>query len=282
MEIIVGKTAGFCYGVKNAIDKVEESLEKYNSIFCLGELVHNNHVINNLEKKGLKTIDNISQANKRAVIRAHGIAKHVYKEAEERDIEILDYTCPNVLRIHKIAEEYAKKGFYIILVGAKEHAENIGTISFCGEFCYILEDSNEIDIVISKIQKSKKQDIMLLVQTTYSMEKFEKIVELLKDKLNGKNIVVNNTICNATKIRQEETKKIASIVDAMIIIGGKKSSNTNKLYNISKSVCNNTQIVESKEDIDFTMLKGIEKIGIMAGASTPNDVIQDVVDILNV
>ena len=130
MEIMLGKTAGFCYGVKNAVQKTEEKLEEYNELFCLGELVHNRQVINKLEMSGLKLVEKIDEAKDKIIIRAHGIPKEIYHEAKRLGIDIFDFTCPNVLKIHKIADEYSSKGFYIFLLGGKNHPESLGTISF--------------------------------------------------------------------------------------------------------------------------------------------------------
>ena len=146
MEVIVGKTAGFCYGVKKAINGAIEQVEN-NNLFCLGEIVHNKQVIEKLEKRGIKFIDDINQIktkNTKVIIRAHGIQKDIYEKAKNQDIEVLDYTCPNVLKIHEIAKEYEQKGFYIILCGKKEHPENIGTISYCGNNYSIVQDEKDV------------------------------------------------------------------------------------------------------------------------------------------
>lgn len=282
MEIILGMTAGFCYGVRNAVSKAEERLKENNGMYCLGELVHNGQVIKKLEKLGLKVVDNIEDASDKVIIRAHGIAKEVYDKANELNIEVFDYTCPSVLRIHKIAEEYAQKGYYIILVGGKKHPESIGTFSFCGENSFLLESEDELPNVINNIKESGIKNIFIIVQTTFSLEKFESIVNSIKEKLDKNfNIEVKNTICNATKIRQEETCEISKKVDYMIIIGGKNSSNTKKLYELSKKNCSNTVIVETKDELDLKEIKKFNKIGIMAGASTPDESIQDVVNAIN-
>lgn len=281
MEIVVGKTAGFCYGVQNAVTKTEKMLKENKTIYCLGELVHNGEVIKKLEKMGLKVIEDIEKANDKVIIRAHGIPREIYNKAKELNIDIFDYTCPNVLKIHNIAEEYEKNGYFILLIGKKEHPEIIGTISFCGENSYVLEKVDEIHEAVEKFNKSHKNKILIIAQTTFSLENFEIIVEAIKGEINSNiELEIKNTICNATKIRQEETNQISKEVQCMIIIGGKNSSNTKKIYDIAKINCKNSFIVENKEELPIDRIKNFEKIGIMAGASTPNESINDIIKLI--
>lgn len=280
MEIIIGKTSGFCAGVLNAVTKTEKELDKENGkIFCLGELVHNRQVVEKLERKGLEIIENIEEATKKTIIRAHGVPKNVYENAKKRGIELVDLTCPKVLQIHNIAEEYAKKGYYIILVGVENHPEVIGTISFCGENSYLVRDKEDIIDAVKKVNESQINKLLIIAQTTYSLKKFEEIVEELKKQFGDRfEIQIKNTICSATRLRQEETDKLSREVNAMIIVGGKNSSNTKKLYDIAKSNCENTVTVETIKDIDIKELKKYNKIGIMAGASTPNESVMEIVE----
>lgn len=285
MEIIIGKTAGFCFGVKNAVTKAEEALEQNEEIYCLGELVHNKQVTKKLTQKGMHFIDDITEAKAKTVIRSHGVEKNLYKQAENMEIELIDLTCPKVLHIHNIAEEYAKKGFYIILTGDENHPEMLGTASFCGDHYYILEDEENIEKAIDEFKKSKLNNVLLISQTTYSLEKFEKIAEKLQKEIPSIEII--NTICNATKMRQEETEQMAKDVDIMIIVGGKHSSNSNKLYELAKKHCCNVLFVETADDIELKSVHiGKEnsknepsvRVGIMAGASTPKESIDKVVE----
>lgn len=282
MEIIIGKTAGFCFGVNNAVTKTQELLKQKGNVYCLGELVHNKQVTEELKKNGLNVIDKITNAKENVIIRAHGEGQKTYTLANELGIKILDLTCPKVLKIHKIAKKYADDGYYIFLVGHKEHPETIGTISYCGDNSEVIENENDIEGKISIFYKANIKKLAILVQTTYSLEKFNKIIEKIKKELENKDIEmkVENTICNATKIRQEETEQISKEVDAMIIIGGKHSSNTNKLYEISKKYCNNSFLVETKSEIELEKMRKFAKIGIMAGASTPKESINSVVEML--
>ena len=283
MEYIVGKTAGFCYGVKNAVEKSEKALENEKPIYCLGEIVHNKNVVKDLENKGIIFIDNLKQnlEKRKTIIRAHGIAKEVYTQADKMGIDLIDLTCPKVLKIHKIVSEYNEKEYYIFLVGSKKHPEIIGTASFCGDDVSIIENTDDINISIDNFKKSNRKKLAIVVQTTFSLQKFTEITESIKKKFeNFENIEVVNTICNATKIRQEETEELSKKVDCMIIVGGKNSSNTKKLYEISKKNCNNTICVEEVNEIDKGVLKQGNIVGIMAGASTPQCSINSVIELV--
>ena len=278
MDIVLGKTAGFCYGVRNAVLKAEEKLKMHKKVCCLGELIHNKEVIRKLEKLGLKVVEKVEDSNNKVIIRAHGIAKEIYNKAQKLNIEVFDFTCPNVLKIHKIADEYSKKGYYIFLIGGKDHPESIGTISFCGNNSYLIETEEEIYKALKALEKSNIKKLLIIVQTTFSLEKFNYYIEKIKEKIQGNiELQIKNTICNATKIRQEETCEISKKVQCMIIIGGKNSSNTKKLYDIAKENCKNTIIVETKDELDTNIVKKFEKVGIMAGASTPDESIKDVI-----
>lgn len=288
MEIIIGKNAGFCYGVKRAVEGSIKQIEnnKSEKIYCLGELVHNKQVITELQDKGIKFIDNLEQVkdrNAKVIIRAHGITKEEYKVAKDNDINIEDYTCPNVIKIHEVVNEYAIKGYYIILCGKKSHPENIGTASYCGKFFSVIENEDEIDDTIENIKKVGLRKILILAQTTYSLNKFKEIQENIIKRLDKNvEIIVKDTICRATKIRQEETDELSKRVDCMIIIGGRNSSNTNKLFEIAKNNCKNTILIETEQEINKEELSQYNLVGIMAGASTPMNVINDVVKLLNI
>lgn len=278
MRIIIGKAAGFCFGVENAVTKAEEEAKKNKKISCLGELVHNTQVTDELAKKGIKFIDNIEQANKRVIIRSHGVEKQIYDKAKQLGIELVDLTCPKVLHIHKLAQEYSKKGYYIFLIGKKKHPEMIGTVSFCGDYYYVIEDESYINQAIEEFRKTNKEKLLIIAQTTYSLEKFEEIVDKIKENIKENNIEIKNTICNATKQRQEETEKLAKQVGTMIIVGGKHSSNSNKLYELAKKFGKNVMFVETEEELDIEKFDKESVVGIMAGASTPKKSIEKVVE----
>lgn len=281
MEIIVGKTAGFCYGVERAVNGATDEITKASEkIYCLGEIVHNRQVIQKLEDLGIKCVETIEETKGTVLIRAHGVPKEIYDIAEKMNVKIQDYTCPNVLKIHKIAKEFSKDGYFIFLLGAKKHPENIGTLSYCGEDCCIIEDEETVSEAIQTFEDTKKKKLLLISQTTFSLEKFHKIEKLLQNKIKEDvTFVVKNTICRATELRQKETEELSKKVDVMIIIGGKNSSNTKKLYEIAKKNCDNTILVETARELEIK--EPAEKIGIMAGASTPKESIEEVLKFLN-
>lgn len=281
MEIIVGKMSGFCFGVENAVNKTTEILNKYGDTYCLGELVHNRQVINNLTNKGLNIIDDISKSQKRIIIRAHGEGINTYKKAKELGIEVIDLTCPKVIKIHKLAEDYANKGYYIFLIGNSNHPETIGTISYCGENVNLIEKEEDIKKGLEGLYSSNINKVVVLTQTTFSTEKFNKIIDIIENNID-KNIKmeIKRTICDSTRLRQEETKDISSKVDMMIVVGGKNSSNTNKLYDISKENCKNTILIEDSTELKVNELKKFMKIGIMAGASTPKESVETIVEMI--
>lgn len=273
MEIILGKTAGFCYGVKRAIDGANED----ENIDCLGELVHNESVIKELKEKGIKFIDNIEEAKEKIMIRAHGTSKEIYEKLKQKGIQIKDLTCPNVLKTHTIAEKYSQKGYFIILIGIKNHPEATATISFCGKQSFLLQEKEDIENCLKEINKSNLDNILIMAQTTYNSKKFQEIAQFLKSKLKNKKVEIQKTICNATEVRQKETTEIAQNVEVMIIVGDKKSSNTNKLYDISKENCKKVIFIQNAEELNIEELEEIQKIGIMAGASTPKKDIEEVI-----
>ena len=279
MEIIVGKTAGFCYGVKRAVDGANEEIKKQKKTYCLGEIVHNKEVVKKLEEKGIKFIEKLEEAEKNTnvIIRAHGVPKEIYEEANEKKINLIDFTCTKVLNIHKIVEEYNERGYFIVLCGSKNHPENIGTISYCPDNNFILENEKQIEFLLNYIEENKIRKILLIAQTTYSTEKFIIIEKELKENI-GENIelITKNTICMATQLRQEETKEISQKVEYMIIIGGKNSSNTKKLFDISQKYCKQSICIENSKELDENELKQYKNIGIMAGASTPKESIEEV------
>ncbi len=279
MEIIIGKTAGFCYGVERAVNGAKEQQTRNEKTYCLGEIVHNKNVVNDLKNSGIEFIENIEDAKGLTIIRAHGVKKEIYDKAKEMNIEIKDLTCPSVLKIHRIVAEFAEKGYYIILTGKKNHPEVIGIESYCGDNYVIVYDEGEIEEAIDIIKSKNIENVLLISQTTYSSKKFDKIEEIIKEKIGDDiNIEVKKTICPSTEIRQKETEDIAKQVDIMVIIGDRKSSNTNKLYDISCEFCNKVLFIGNAEELNLEELKDAKKVGIMAGASTPKD---DIVNVKN-
>ena len=288
MEVIVGKTAGFCFGVQNAVVKTEELLDKEEIIYCLGELVHNSQVMDRLCRKGLKVIDDIKKADSKVIIRAHGVPPKIYEEASGSGVELVDFTCPKVAKIHEKAKSYVENNFYIFIFGAKEHPEIIGTYGFCEGKASVIETKEDIEKAIEEFSKSKLQNLAIISQTTFSAQKFNELVEEVEEKIFSGNkgvysikLKIDNTICNTTFERQKEAEILSKTVELMIIIGGKNSSNTKKLYEVSSKYCNNVILIETAKELDISNIKNYNKIGIMAGASTPKESIDEVVEVLN-
>lgn len=278
MEIIIGKTAGFCFGVKNAVDNTIKEINKEEKTYCLGELVHNKQVTEELISKGVTFIEKIEDADNKCIIRAHGVPQEIYEKAKKLNIELIDLTCPKVIHIHNLAMKYNNEGYFIFLIGKKTHPEIIGTISFCGKNCSVIENIDEVEEAVNKYKKCNLRKAVVIVQTTFSTEEFNKISQKIQREI--KNIEIRNTICSSTKQRQEETINISKNVDCMIVIGGKHSSNSNELYEIAKNNCQHTFFVETKEELDMEKIKKFKKVGIMAGASTSEKSIQEIVDII--
>ena len=281
MEVVIGKTAGFCGGVFNSVKKTEEYLEEYGNLYCLGELVHNKHVVDKLTNKGLMIVDNLDDIfDSKVIVRAHGIPKEIYELAKEHNVELLDLTCPKVLKIHDIAKDYVNDGYYVVLIAKRDHPEAIGTYSYCGNNSFVLENDTQIEDLVNNINNSSCNKVAIIAQTTFSVKGFNDLCELIKSQIVDKEIVINNTICNATSIRQEETERLSREVDTMIIVGGKNSSNTKKLYEVALRNCSNSIIIEDINDLDVSKIIDSKKVGVMAGASTPNECIDEVVNFL--
>ena len=281
MEIIVGKYSGFCNGVRYTVEEANKALETDKTIYCLGEIVHNERVIKDLEEKGMITIQSIEDApdNSKVIIRAHGELKPTYERAKEKNIELLDLTCGKIKAIRTKIKNKGEDSF-VIIIGKKNHPETLGVQSFTGENSYIVEEIDDIEECKEKYRQSSKKNVYIVSQTTFNSNKFDKLVQEIKNELEGQ-IIVDKTICNATSNRQEETKELSSKVDYMIIVGGKKSSNTKELEVISKENCKNVYLVQDVEDLKNIKIKKDSKVGIMAGASTPEIVVEEIINYLN-
>lgn len=276
MEIEVGKNAGFCGGVEFAIKKAEELLSQ-GQIYCLGEIVHNKQVIENLEKKGMKTVNSIDEIpdNSRVIFRAHGEPISTYKKAQEKGLKIEDLTCANVKIIHQKVET-AKKDSFVIVIGSKNHPETIGTKGFAGENVFVIEDENDILDCYMEYEKTNLGKIFVVSQTTFSSKKFDDLSEEIENNFCEAEVVIDKTICNSTENRQLEALKMSKENDFMLIIGGQNSSNTRKLFEISSRNCKNVYYIQTVKDLEKVEIKKNSKIGIMAGASTPKYIIEEI------
>lgn len=273
MEVVLAKTAGFCFGVKRAVEKVYEQAGKEN-VYTFGPIIHNEEVVRDLEEKGIRVINDVSELKTlpkgTIIIRSHGVAKNIYDEINKSGFEIIDATCPFVLKIHKIVEEQSKTGASIVVVGNENHPEVEGIVGWSMSKTYIIDSVEKAE----EFKADPDEKLCIVSQTTFNYKKFEELVEIISKK--GYNVSIRNTICNATEERQTEARAIASKADAMIVIGGRSSSNTRKLYEICKSECDDTYYIQTLRDLDLYKFNSEGCIGITAGASTPNNIIEEV------
>ena len=275
MKVIKAKTAGFCFGVRRAVDTVYEQVsEGSGPIYTYGPIIHNEEVVRDLERRGVSVLrteedlDHIDEGT--VIIRSHGVEKRIYDKLREKNIRIVDATCPFVKKIHNIVQKESGEGRYVLIIGNPDHPEVIGIRGWAGANAAVIRNEDDIQ----KIDFGKNKKITVVSQTTFNYNKFQDLVEIIKKK--SYDISVLNTICNATKERQTEARSIAESVDAMIVIGDKHSSNTQKLYEICRNACNNTYYIQTLDDLDLNQLGSVETVGITAGASTPNNIIEEV------
>lgn len=274
MEVLLAKSAGFCFGVKRAVDRVYELTRTGHKIYTFGPIIHNEEVVGDLEKKGVSVIADEKElagiTDGVVVIRSHGVAKSVYEQIERQGLECVDATCPFVKRIHNIVERESAAGKQILIIGNAGHPEVEGIMGWSNTPAMVAETKEEIE----KIACDPEKPVCIVSQTTFNYNKFQELVEIFMKR--GYDISVVNTICNATEERQTEAKEIAAKVDAMIIIGGKHSSNTRKLYEICSRECADTYFIQTLDDLHLELPKSVRLVGITAGASTPNKIIEEV------
>lgn len=275
MEVKIAKSAGFCFGVKRAVEQAYKQLERRDKpIYTYGPIIHNEEVVRDLEEKGVKVIGSEEELrtihDAVVVIRSHGVGKHIYEIMEENGIEIIDATCPFVKKIHRIAVEQNEAGRRLIIIGNESHPEVEGIKGWGNEHTLVVETPEQVDTL--PVLEGEK--LCIVSQTTFNYNKFKDLVEKISET--RYDILVLNTICNATQERQVEAKRIASEVDAMIVIGGKSSSNTQKLYDICRRECKNTYYIQTLGDLDPDCVNSVRSVGITAGASTPNYIIEEV------
>lgn len=279
MKIVLSKYAGFCFGVKRAMETAWKNISK-ESVYSLGDLIHNKQAIEKYKEKGLNVIENLEEIknkeNASIIIRSHGVSKKVYEDIKQKKFKIVDTTCPFVKKIQKIVNDYYKKGYTIIIVGDKNHPEIIGINGWCENSAFIIKNKKEAtDLFLYDNDKK----YCVVGQTTLNANIYEECSEILKEKV--EQIEIFNTICSATRERQDDAKNISSRVDLMIVIGGFHSSNTQKLVQICLQNCK-TFSVETLSDLkkyDSELLNS-KSVGITAGASTPDWIIEEILDYL--
>ena len=280
MEIRLAECAGFCFGVKRAIDTVYEQLAKGKTIYTYGPIVHNEEVVRELMEKGVGVLEDREALEKlpaqsgaeaaAVIIRAHGVPAEIYQLLEEKGLECIDATCPFVKRIHRIVEKESREGSHIVIIGNPGHPEVEGIVGWCCEAATVLEGPEEAMNFIPP----EDRKLCVVSQTTFNYNKFQYIVEIFEKK--GYNVSVVNTICNATEERQQSARALAWEADVMIVIGGKHSSNSKKLYEICREECADTYFIQTLDDLHLELPKSVRLVGITAGASTPNKLIEEV------
>ena len=280
MKVKTAKTAGFCFGVKRAVDKVYELIENgVSPIYTLGPIIHNEEVVSDFEKKGVTVISEEDIPKLRegtVVIRSHGVGRRIYDMLKTAGISFVDVTCPFVLKIHRIVERESRAGKQIIIFGDPSHPEVKGICGWCEGSCTVLRNREDAENFVPDPGRIP----CIVSQTTFNYNKFKELVEILCKKRYDNNVLnidnILNTICNATEERQKEAQSIAGEVDTMLVIGGRHSSNTQKLFEICKEECGNTYYIQTPVDLDSEMFQCSSFVGITAGASTPKKIIEEV------
>ena len=274
MEVILAKSAGFCFGVKRAVDTVYEQTGTRGKIYTYGPIIHNEEVVRDLEQKGVKVLGNETELNAltegTVVIRSHGVERRINDAIAEKGLRCVDATCPFVKKIHRIVEKESAAGRRIIIIGNRNHPEVEGICGWSLTETVVIESMEEAE----KFKADPEEKLCIVSQTTFNYNKFQDLVEIFQKK--GYDVIVVNTICNATEVRQKEAREIAQRVDIMIVIGGTHSSNTRKLYEICQKECERTYFIQTLDDLHLEIPKSAKLVGITAGASTPNNIIEEV------
>lgn len=275
MKVTVAKSAGFCFGVRRAVEQVYHQVkEGKKPVYTYGPIIHNDQVVRDLEALGVRVIhaeeelESISEGT--VIVRSHGVPRRIQEKIEARGLELVDATCPFVKKIHRIVMEESRKGAAVIIAGDESHPEVEGIRGWAEGPVWVVSRPGDME----RLPLSAGKAAVLVAQTTFNYTKFEELVEIFSKKGYDGNVI--NTVCNATEERQSEARRIARTVDAMIVIGGRHSSNTQKLYEICSRECKNTYFVETLVDLDSKPFQSFRHVGITAGASTPKKIIEEV------
>ena len=274
-KVTVAKSAGFCFGVDRAVKMVYEELEKGTKVATLGPIIHNQDVVNDMQKRGARIISSVDELepDETVVIRSHGVGREVYEQIAEKSSRMLDATCPFVSRIHKIVSEKTKEGYFILIAGDRNHPEVQGIVGHCDQNCRVFKDDIELNDFFQNHYKNFGKKLAFVAQTTYNIVVWEKCLDVIpKD---NPDIFIADTICSATDARQSDAAEIAKSSDIMLVVGGRHSSNTVKLYEVCSRYCK-TYHIENADELRSLMLPNAENIGITAGASTPAYIIKEV------
>ncbi|MEO7672489.1 MAG: 4-hydroxy-3-methylbut-2-enyl diphosphate reductase [Pyrinomonadaceae bacterium] len=272
MQVLLADEYGFCFGVERAVEMVEVALGEGDSVRSLGPLIHNEQEMQRLGTYGVTTISEPVQIKRgeTAVIRAHGVTPQVQKELEEKASKVVDATCPFVTRVQKLAARAAEQDRHVIIVGSPDHPEMIGVKGYAPDHAFIVRDETEVAAL------PRLRNPLVVSQTTIKVKTFFDAAEAVRSKTDD-DVQIVNTICSATKDRQESARALAGMVDAFYIIGGRHSSNSVKLLGVCKEQCEKSFLIETEDEIDAKDLAGAERVGVTAGASTPEWLIQKVV-----
>ncbi|MBD5472953.1 MAG: 4-hydroxy-3-methylbut-2-enyl diphosphate reductase [Lachnospiraceae bacterium] len=274
MEVLLAKSAGFCFGVKRAVEKVYEQLGENEEIYTYGPIIHNEEVVKDLEMRGVRVIEGEKElqglTKGTLVIRSHGVSRRIYELIEKNGLNCIDVTCPFVKRIHQIVEKESRQGKKTVIIGNAGHPEVEGIRGWSSTPAAVIGTVEEAQMFTLDAGES----LCIVSQTTFNYNKFKELVEIFQKR--GYNVNVVNTICNATEERQKEAGEIAQKVDAMIVIGGRHSSNTQKLFEICREKCKATYFIQTLDDLHLELPKTATLVGITAGASTPNNIIEEV------
>ncbi len=288
-EVIVAKSAGFCFGVKRAVECCYKQAESgVKPIYTFGPIIHNEQVVSDLESRGVRMIKDSADLEKltegTVIIRSHGVEKAVYDKIRQQGLTLVDATCPFVRKIHNIVQEKGSEGADVIIIGSPEHPEVQGIVGWASGNVQVISSEEEAKSKVEEDRRLSEEEmakqrvgktLCIVSQTTFNYKKFDKLVEILQD-LRYDKFVILNTICNATEERQSEARELAKKADVMIVIGGRHSSNTQKLYEICNKECAHTIYIQSPVDLDIRRLPSTGCLGITGGASTPNKLIEEV------
>ncbi|MCM8800949.1 MAG: 4-hydroxy-3-methylbut-2-enyl diphosphate reductase [Candidatus Omnitrophica bacterium] len=276
MQINLAKSRGFCFGVKRAIKLAIKMRDSKKNVFILGDIVHNEEVVNRLKEKGIKRITKLLKPKIKdtvLILGAHGTDKDTYKRAKGLGFQIVDATCPMVKNIHRLAQQMEDKGYPIIVIGDKNHAEVKGILGQLKKKALVIEKNQDIPLKVRRIKKAS-----LVVQSTQNLEDTLKIVNSLKKFI--PHLKFFNTICKPTRVKQIEIKSMATKNDVMIIVGSKKSANTKRLYEIASSLNKKSYWISAKNELNPIWFKGIKTVGLATGASTPEWIVKEIIDYL--
>ncbi|HCC07217.1 MAG TPA: 4-hydroxy-3-methylbut-2-enyl diphosphate reductase [Clostridiales bacterium] len=271
MKFYVSKYCGFCFGVSLAVKAAYDNLGGSKKLLMYGDVVHNHVVIQDLESAGAKVIDDISEIDEydsaKVLIRAHGVSRKEIFDLRRKNIEVIDKTCPKVKKVHDIVEAASEKGLDILIVGNSNHPEIVGIVGWSSTKVVVIKDLEDAKDKIPAT-KFSENGVCIVVQTTFNSKNLEGIYEYCNQHI--PNIEFHNTICNATANRQDEIRELAQKVEFVIIVGGKTSSNSIKLYEIASDYCNYTQHIETEDEIDFSIVDKVSSITLSSGSSTPD------------